>query len=488
MIVLFFFYRVNIFMKSFLEYILEGNTNKDKSNLRKQFLNAFKQSNININISFSQRAVNEIFRADLGKSEEQARLLLEPICKKLNLQLGEYAIFGRPVASGTFKSFELEFDNIKYYITNTSSIKGILHNKDLVPNKILKNLSKTYISFHDLINNINFNKIENDTIKDVIYNLIDTIDEFKIKEQTNFFNNKKFINSINSEILNEKIVIQNSADLITSLKNIEQSDIQNISKDFGEILQPCIFLKKFDDANVSFPTTSNEALVDYYINGIQFSAKSSSGAAPSGASIFKTAYNNITNGMNQYTDSEKQFIFDFYDLYGYNIFKMQQAMINKFVLNDNNNLKFLLDIGFNEWNTYTDLANSLDMISDKQAFFTELYNIINYHPEKFKTGSAPYTIENVIKEWNKYTPKLKWGILFYPLYVLSIKNINIKYQNILSDVISKTIDMIQCYFDIKQNVLIMKLFKANKKMWKFTSGGMSTANINNAKLSLKMIK
>jgi hypothetical protein len=34
----------------------------------------------------------------------------------------------------------------------------------------------------------------------------------------------------------------------------------------------------------------------------------------------------------------------------------------------------------------------------------------------------------------------------------------------------------------------MKLFKANKKMWKFTTGGMSTANINNAKLSLKMIK
>jgi hypothetical protein len=44
---------------------------------------------------------------------------------------------------------------------------------------------------------------------------------------------------------------------------------------------------------------------------------------------------------------------------------MQQAMINKFVLNDNNDLKFLIDIGFNEWNTYTDLANSLDMISDK---------------------------------------------------------------------------------------------------------------------------
>jgi hypothetical protein len=38
--------------------------------------------------------------------------------------------------------------------------------------------------------------------------------------------------------------------------------------------------------------------VDYYINGIQFSAKSSSGAAPSGASIFKTAYNNITNNIN----------------------------------------------------------------------------------------------------------------------------------------------------------------------------------------------
>jgi hypothetical protein len=44
---------------------------------------------------------------------------------------------------------------------------------------------------------------------------------------------------------------------------------------------------------------------------------------------------------------------------------MQQAMINKFVLNDNNNLKFLLDIGFNEWNTHIDLANSLDIIPDK---------------------------------------------------------------------------------------------------------------------------
>ena len=475
-------------MISFIEYLCEGATNPDKAKLRQLFYSVLK--NTSINAKKSERAVNEIFRADLGKTEEQARSFLQPLCDKIGIKLGDYSIFGRPTASGTYQSFEFEYNGKKYYITNTETGKGLLHNKDLVPNKILTNIADKFDSFDKLVNNINWNKVKHEQIKNVMHNLINSIDEFNVVESSGFFNNDDFNSILSNKTspLKGKLVIQNSVELIESLKTIDNADVLNISKDFGEILQPGIFLKKYNSIVVSFPVSPNEKLVDYYINGISFSAKSSSGGAPSGADLFVKAMNDMAKFKNKYNPKEIKFIKDFNDIYSKNIFQAQQIMIQKFLIDEYHDLNMLYDIGFDSWNTYSDLAKSLDNITDKTTFFTQLYDLLHYHPENFKTGTTPYDVKTIVKNWDKYNDKLKWGILFYPLYIASIKVINQKYQTLLTSIISKTMNMIQCYFDIKSNVMILKLYEAQANNWKFTSGGISTANIGNAKLSIKMLK
>ena len=117
-------------------------------------------------------------------------------------------------------------------------------------------------------------------------------------------------------------------------------------------------------------------------------------------------------------------------------------IIQKFLVDKYHDLDMLVDIGFGKWNTYSDLAESLDRIKNKKVFFEQLYDLLHYHPENFKTGTTSYDAKTVAKNWNKYDNKLKWGILFYPLYSASIKVINQKYQPLLTSVISKTMNMI----------------------------------------------
>ena len=84
-----------------------------------------------------------------------------------------------------------------------------MHNKDLVPNKILTTISDKFSSYDELVNNINWDKVKHTPIKNVLYSLIDSIDEFDIAESTGFFRNADFNDAVadKESPLNGKLVI-----------------------------------------------------------------------------------------------------------------------------------------------------------------------------------------------------------------------------------------------------------------------------------------
>ena len=74
---------------------------------------------------------------------------------------------------------------------------------------------------------------------------------------------------------------------------------------------------------------------------------------------------------------------------------------------------------------------------------------------------------------------------------MSIDRLNELYatgdNNILSSVLRKTLDIKQIYFGIKQSELKIKIIASSSAKYMFKTGGMSTSNINNSKLSIKMM-
>lgn len=109
--------------------------------------------------------------------------------------------------------------------------------------------------------------------------------------------------------------------VLSNVKNINQSDIKTIAKDFGEIVTAYHILSiEKDVSHISFPTASNQALVDFYIhynNGgyIPISVKSFGGAAPSLKSIAGAAKE---GKYDQKFSSVKKFIIDVNDNDGKN--------------------------------------------------------------------------------------------------------------------------------------------------------------------------
>ena len=175
--------------------------------------------------------------------------------------------------------------------------------------------------------------------------------------------------------------------------------------------------------------------------------------------------------------------------YNENIYTEKKFIILEFVLNDDINNH----IGFNisTLNNQKDLEKKLDNIlknTDIKKYFDKLYELIKYTPKK----SSSWTPETISKEYFNVNTKLKWGILFYPLYTVAIKKINDTYNNyngqdIISSVIQKVTDMKQIYLGIrKKEGLKVEIVSSGVSKWILTIGGMSTNNINRSKMAIKL--
>lgn len=476
---------------------------------------------------------------------------------------GTSNIYGTNVASSKFYSYKIDVTSgdkqYSFYITNKNNGKSLFSEKTLSPNKLLNLKSKnTFNGVSELkeavLSSLN-SKFSGDKFKSVILLITSIIDALTNKRNyttisdlfkgttDDFFNSIQKGNVICNVGDADVTLDGNKISVKDLLKEQSKSTISYLEKDFGEILGPFIFLTLFDKSSVTFPTSSNEELIDYYIDGHKVSAKQKGGGAPpSGASIFKSiiltpnklngsektqeeVMTNVSTELDKmntkeedakYTDAEQFMIDSVCKSFRSPCVQQFVELSYKYVINTNDVVKqlpksrsvFTKDMLSNNILTkeqsdlYTKIKDKNDGdIVDKIVgnnpleFFKDLHAKIGY---AFKSTNKDVKVDFnklTLEEWNKLTPELKVGALVYPLLVIAVININSIYKNkdicgddCVTSVINKQIDMKQVYLGINQKNADIECVASKGCTWRFKTGGSSVTNISKGKVSVEMIK
>ena len=493
------------------EHIITESVSSDLKDLRKAFKATFK-SMFGVNVSPKSGAHHEIFRYSFSSSEDAVKMIktaLENI-SGATLKSETPKIAGRMAgSSGTFFSYVIEYNGEEYYIcdNNAKNSKSVsLKKKSLAPNALgLGN--KKFNSFKSLydatVAGLKQNKNIEENVLNFIYSVFDKLSDTKNMNLSGSFNAQSFDEYINNT--NKGIVDVDIDNL--DINNILDTDLNCIECDLGEVIGPMLFLTVFPDTEVYFPSASNEPLVDYFINGYKFSAKQLSGGGnPAGTDLMRSAKNiqlaNIENKIDAmsakqqdiiFTDTEQQFINDIAETFDLSIFQQQAVLIDKFYKQKDSGIKKLLSfLDLPSYSTYKDMVKDMDNYfnNDKQkiiSFFADLYSICNYRLKEQVDGTV-FTPEVISEKYDTLETKLKYGLLFYPMWKNTINNINTTYKDEITSVFNKVINMKQVYFGFKNDYMKFNIVSSAVSNWEFTTGGMSTANITNSKLSVRLKK
>lgn len=453
----------------------------------------------------NNRANKEVLRAsNIGKTKEEiennVRRIFEILKSSgLNVKILNFEKFGvnLPGGSGKYNSIEinveLEIKGNKYegivIATSTSNDSGKLRNKDLVPTKFIK-AGKDYTK-ESLINDVEqaLKTIGIDqTIKQYLSDIIESF-----KHVSNSASFKEYVHQSHLDDLHHHF----KSDLYGE---ISPADINNILKDFGEIIQPLIFASQFSNINITYPSVSNSSLTDFnLINDgelYEFSAKAGNkGGIPSG----KIYFDNIDLESSNLTSDEIEFVEMMKNSYKNDIRSQQCSLVYDLLLEDgffkNNKIKSFYEAclnGFkpgdkinyksfidnaNKWFSDNNLLNDKNKFSD---FWNDLYNEFNYFPKEYKS-------EIMYDKWTNMAPETKYGVIMYAPYKTSVNILNSKYSDILTNIIRKTQNIFQSYLTLNNgNEFIIKIKRGKAQRYKFATGGMSTNNITNAKLGIEM--
>lgn len=516
---------------------------------------------------YSSKHALELFRVYMkSDSDTDNKGFLDELCREmsdrtgLDVHVSNYSskIYGGNESSGKYPSYEIEVVNggtkEHFYISNKNNGTSLFQDKSLVPDNLLPLKSKnTYDNASELKSAVASalkSKFSGDKFKGavslLIYIMDAVTDRKNLKTSSSLFqhsNTDAFFEDIqegklvcdlenaNAESDGEKISIKEL------LKEQSKSTITYIEKDFGEIIGPLIFLTLFDKSSVTYPTLSNEAIIDYYIDGHKVSAKQmkGGGAAASGVSYFKsiTLTDTKVNGSEKsqeqvmtgaagelgdmskkeedakYTGAERFMIESVCETYKMNGTRHFAALALRYVIDPSDVVKslpkskavFTKDMLDNNILTKEQVSlfnkisgNSADDIAGQivgdnpSEFFISLFRKIGY--TQLKTGSIDFE-HLTLEEWKKF--KYKVGALIYPMLVVAVNNINSIYKNeeicgkdCITSVINKQIDMKQVYFQINQSDATIDCVASKGSKWMFKTKGYIT-NLSNGKVAVKIM-
>ena len=498
----------------FLDF-LKKNEISEKPKLCR-FLKAFYSEHYpNGKITKSTRSKRELLRAAFGKTQADAenfiKLAKEEFEKstssKLNLETGSYAVFGEMNgASSKYNSLEVMIDGERWFITNTDKNNGsVLNDKRLAPKNIGINLSASYDDFEKLASDIDLTGID-PSICSYIGHLIDSVRELGASEKTGCFSLSSSTvtdcfsyGSEDESNFNGKLVLK----LVPDIERINPEDRKIVSKDFGEVLGPLIFLRMFGDAFVQYSESSkpaivfsesiNKALIDYYVNHWKVSSKSMKASSPSGASSFECAFREAELNPGLFSDEEKAFIHKIKSIYDEkSMFLHQKAIIQNWLFPNFPSIEDFLEkeISFSCLKNEKELSEKLSSLADKAVFFQSLYDALKSSAGYFYKYSSKLSPDNIGKNFQLYSDKLRWGIVFYPLYAAAVRSLSSEENNkLLSSVMRKVMKKLkQCYLYVFDDKIEFSMYSAEKSDWKFISKGPSTGQIANSRLKISMVK
>ena len=403
-------------------------------------------------------------RYDIG-DENEVMSILQNIMKDNKIPTKNYKIevidvndYKSGAKSGSFKTYKIISGNEEVFVVNNRKEKSFISGKSLTPTKL--GLSgKEFTNSSNLIKTVESNI--KSPVKDLLVSLMKDVNNNTKKTKSDVLDN-----------FNESISL--SPDTIKLSAGVNESDVNTIGKDFGEILGSIFLFNKVNNPVLSYPS-GNNPLIDFIINDYKVSSKYKGGAAATLTSIIKGI-----DPKSLKKKSEK-------DLY-----KIFEIVVNNKVSSGYLEVAKYLNIpGLQELSKITNIPVenlTTKSINDyiievglEKALksFKEFYSIIGRGP---KDGSV---------NWDKISKDKYHGVVTGPISyaVVDYLNKNATYRSSLKEMLSK-IEVKQLYLDINLGKskldFNLKSFSDSDSDFTFEAPNQSVYNPDNGRLGFKL--
>jgi hypothetical protein len=467
----------------------------------------------------------ETLRAGFGLNDGTAEKNIKDFLKTVGLTENTYVIstigpgeFDREVGkqlSGEFITYKITFiqptetnfgqsfsKGQSIYIANRlkiskkSGMVGVTGRKDLTPDKMgLAGI--TYKSSTDLISKVSTYLNSSTEIPDNYKDFILACSNLIADDSSNR-NKFKDFNELSSSDVTLTYNIKSSI-----FEGIDDIFINNFQNDYGEVLGPIMLFNTLNQYGVglSYPSASNEKLVDFYFDDFKVSSKGGGGGTPSGDTIVQLIYAAYKQGKLNFTESDEQDFLNNFILKWVNPDKFDKksntynnvitlANINLYN-NKNSGYFYLLNTAKIQpsFVTRENLINFLDELSNDEIEFTKFLSTL-FQRTGFSTSKSDlksYYNDYLNKKTSNNSDRI--GYVFYPIMVEVTKILNEKYSVLLTFFAQKVTEVKQIYLDIYVSKGVFKFtckpFK--KSQFLFEQKG-SINNPFNANIGIKIKK
>jgi len=487
-----------------------------KSAIQKFWLNGFKKfmkSKDFAGVSSRKGNTGEVLRANFGANDGTAEAKIIEFLKKVGkLDARDYDIEMLPlgVVSNDYNGYKIIFkkDAVDalgteytlgdyFVITNRykigkDGVASVINRKDLTPDA-LGITTNEYKSAEALMS------VVKPAVNDLKYPgpyvafIINSTNEV-IKNRQHagkFANFEEYANS------NVKQIEYKISDKL--FEGIDQLSINNFQNDFGEILGGFAAFNLLKDygTGLSYPTASNERLVDFYFDGYSVSSKAGGGGTPSGETIISKINELKEKALLQPESTNETAFIETVVEEWLNPPKLDSSGIYNNVMNlASIHIKDRSNSGY--WFLLEQLnAGPKQMQRDKlESFLDDL----NKDPERFaeflsklwdKSGMAwnKSKLDSYVEGYSKMPANKRVGVAFYPIMVEVVKALNEGYQTELTKFGQMATDVKQLYLDVvvKKGMFIFKIVPFKTATFKFEQKG-SMSNPFNANIGIKILK
>lgn len=284
-------------------------------------------------------------------------------------------------------------------------------------------------------------------------------------------------------------------------EGIDRLSINNFQNDFGEILGGFAMFNLLKDygSGLSYPTASNERLVDFYFDGYSVSSKAGAGGTPSGETIISKINELKEKALIQpESTSETEFI---------------ETVVEEW-LNPPKLAK--------RSNTYNNVMNlaSIHVKDRSNSAYWFLSETLNAGPGQLTRDKVEAWLDETAKDkvafseflselwdksgmaWNKskldtyvdggyfeMPDNKRIGVVFYPIMVEVTEALNNNFKNELTKFAQMATDVKQLYLDVvvKKGTFVFKIVPFKTATFEFEQKG-SIPNPFNANIGIKILK
>jgi hypothetical protein len=403
-------------------------------------------------------------RYDIG-DESEVMSILQKIMKNNKIPTSKYKIevidvndYKSGGKSGSFKTYKLTSGGEEVFIVNNRKEKSSISGKSLTPTKL--GLSgKEFSNVNSLISSVESNL--KSQVKELLVSLMNDVNK----------NTKK---TGSDKLENFKETITLSPNTISLSAKINESDVNTIGKDFGEILGSILLFNKVKNPVLSYPS-GNAPLIDFIINDYKVSSKYKGGAAATLTSII--------NGIDPKSlkkQSQKE------------LYKIFEIVVNNKVSSG-----------------YLEVAKYLNIPGMQELAKITGIPVENMTTENLNQFVAKKTPEKALKllngfysaigrgpkdsgvNWDKISKNKYYGIIVGPLSYAVTDYLNAKgtYRAALKEMLSK-IEVKQLYLDINLGKskldFNLKSFSDSDSDFTFEAPNQSVYNPDNGRLGFKL--